>query len=72
MRLISNWRRCYRLYSVQLGLLIALLGFAQLQLLPMWEAQLSPAAYAALNSGLALTLFVTRLIKQGPDQEALK
>ncbi|WP_207848905.1 MULTISPECIES: hypothetical protein [unclassified Pseudomonas] len=72
MRLISNWRRCYRLYSVQLGLLIALLGFAQLQLLPMWEAQLSPAAYAALNSGLALTLFVARLVKQGPDQEALK
>ncbi|TBN39176.1 hypothetical protein [Pseudomonas sp. BGI-2] len=72
MNLISNWRRCYKLYSVQLGLLIALFGVAQLELLPMWEAQLSPRAYAALNSGLALVLFIARLIKQGPDQGALK
>lgn len=69
MKLICNWRCCYRLYSVQLGVLIALFGFAQLELLPMWQAQLSPRAYAALNSGLATLLFVVRLIKQGPDQE---
>lgn len=72
MKLISNWRRCYKLYSVQLGLLIAFFGLAQLELLPMWEAQLSPKAYAAFNSSLALILFIARLIKQGPDQEALK
>lgn len=72
MELISNWRRCYKLYSVQLGMLIAFFGLAQLELLPLWEAQLSPRAYAALNSGLALILFIARLIKQGPDQEALK
>ncbi|PTT02723.1 hypothetical protein [Pseudomonas sp. HMWF006] len=72
MRLICNWRRCYKLYSVQLGLLIAFFGLAQLELLPMWQEQLSPKAYAALNSGLALVLFIARLIKQGPDQEALK
>ena len=40
MRLIANWRRCYRLYSIQLGLLIALFGFLQVSILPMWEAQL--------------------------------
>lgn len=72
MKLISNWRRCYKLYSIQLGLLIAFFGLAQLELLPIWEAQLSPKAYAALNSGLALILFTARLIKQGPDQGALK
>ncbi|WP_248915846.1 hypothetical protein [Pseudomonas moorei] len=69
MKLICDWRCCYKLYSVQIGVLIALLGFAQLDLLPMWQAQLSPRAYATLNSGLALLLFVVRLIKQGPDQE---
>ena len=70
MKLICNWRCCYKLYSVQLGVLIALFGFAQLELLPLWQAQLSPRAYAALNSGLALLLFAARLIKQGPtDQE---
>jgi len=69
MRLIPEWKRCYRLYSVQLGLLIAVFGFVQITLLPMWQAQLSPNAYAAANSLLALLLFVVRLIKQGPDQE---
>ena len=70
MRLIDNWRRCYTFYSVQLGLLIALCAFAQLTLLPMWQAQLTPTAYAALNSVLAGLLFIARLIKQGPDQGA--
>jgi len=68
MKLIDDWRRSYTFYSVQLGLLIAFFGFAQLSLLPMWQAQLSPAAYATLNSVLATLLFVARLIKQGPDQ----
>ena len=40
MTLIRNWRRCYKLYRVQLGLLIAFFGLAQMELLPMWEAQL--------------------------------
>ncbi|WP_341521532.1 hypothetical protein AABC73_26330 [Pseudomonas sp. G.S.17] len=70
MKLIPEWQRCYRLYSVQLGLLIAAFGFVQITLLPMWQAQLSPNAYAAANSILASLLFVVRLIKQGPDQEA--
>lgn len=69
MKLIPEWKRCYRLYSVQLGLLIAVFGFIQITLLPMWQAQLSPNAYAAANSVLAALLFVVRLIKQGPDKE---
>ena len=70
MKLIPECKRCYRLYSVQLGVLIAFFGFAQVTLLPMWQAQLSPSAYAAANSILASLLFVVRLIRQGPDQEA--
>lgn len=71
MKLIENWRRCHTFYSVQLAALISLMGFLQVSILPMWQVQLSPTAYAALNSLLALLLFVARLIKQGPDQEAL-
>lgn len=71
MKLIPEWKRCYRLYSVQLGLLIALFGFAQVTLLPMWQVQLSPTAYATANSILASALFVVRLVKQGPDQEVV-
>lgn len=72
MPLINNWRRSYRLYSVQIGLVIALIGLAQLDLLPLWQPQLSPNAYATLNSALAILLFVARLIKQGPDQPSLR
>lgn len=72
MPLINNWRRSYRLYSLQIGLVIALVGLAQLELLPLWQPQLSPKAYAALNSALAILLFAARLIKQGPDQPALR
>ncbi|MDD0973823.1 hypothetical protein [Pseudomonas fontis] len=70
MRPICDWRCCYKLYSVQLSILIALFGFAQLELLPMWQAELPPRAYATLNSALGLLLFVVRLIKQGPDQDS--
>lgn len=68
MRLISDWRQGYRLYSLQISLIIALVAFAQLELLPLWQPQLSPDTYATLNSALAVLLFVTRLIKQGPDR----
>ncbi|WLH43953.1 hypothetical protein [Pseudomonas beijingensis] len=68
MRLISDWRQGYRLYSLQISLVIVLAAFAQLELLPLWQPQLSPKAYATLNSALAILLFVARLIKQGPGR----
>lgn len=69
VRLIDDWKRCHTFYSVHLAALIALLGFLQVTLLPLWQAQLSPIGYAVLNSVLACLLFVARLIKQGPEQE---
>ncbi len=69
MKLIAEWRRCHTFYSVQLAVLIALFGFLQATLLPIWHAQLSPTAYATLNSLLAGLLFIARLVEQGPDQE---
>lgn len=69
MKLIGDWRCCYKLYSVQLGVLIALFGFVQLEVLPLWQAQLSDRAYAVCNSALGLIVFIARLIKQGPSHE---
>lgn len=68
MRLISDWRHGYKLYSLQISLVIALVAFAQLDLLPLWQPQLSPNAYATLNSALAILLLVARLIKQSPGR----
>lgn len=69
MKLIEDWRRVHTFYSVQLAALIALFGFLQASILPMWQAQVSPTTYATINSVLALLLFLVRLIKQGPSQE---
>lgn len=69
MKLIDNCHCCWKLHSVQLAIAIALLGFAQATILPMWQAQLSPDSYALANSVLAILLFVARLMKQGPDTE---
>jgi len=68
MGLITDWRQSYRLYSLQISVVIALVAFAQLDLLPLWQPQLSPNAYAAFNSALAILLFVARLIKQSPGR----
>lgn len=68
MKLIDNCHCCWKLHSVQLAIVIALLGFAQATVLPMWQVQLSASAYAAINSGLAVLLFIARLIRQGPEQ----
>jgi len=68
MKLIDNCHCCWKLHSVQLAIVIALLGLLQVTILPMWEAQLSPSTYATVNSGLAVLLFIARLVKQGPDQ----
>lgn len=69
MKLIEDWRRVHTFYSVQLAALIAMFGFLQASILPMWQAQVSPTTYATINSVLALLLFLVRLIKQGPSQE---
>lgn len=69
MKLIDSCHCCWKLHSVQLAIVIALLGFAQATILPMWQAQLSSSTYAAVNSGLAVLLFVTRLLKQGPPDQ---
>ncbi|WP_256815383.1 MULTISPECIES: DUF7940 domain-containing protein [Pseudomonas] len=68
MKLIDNYHRCWKLHSVQLAIVIALLGLVQATILPMWEAQLSPETYALINSVLALLLFIVRLVKQPPEQ----
>ena len=66
MKLIEGWQTAYKLYSVQLGALIALLALVQGMVLPAFQAQLGPAVYAAANGGLAVLLAVARVISQVP------
>ncbi|MCY1391428.1 hypothetical protein D3C76_966670 [compost metagenome] len=72
MKLIENWRQAWRFYSVQLAMLIAVLGLLQIEVLPLLREQMSPAVYAWLNVALALVLGIVRLVQQPsamPPQE---
>ena len=66
MGLIEGWKTAYKLYSVQLATVIAVLALVQSTVLPAYELQLGAEAYAAVNGLLAAALAVVRLIKQGP------
>lgn len=67
LRLIENWRRAHKLYSVQLAAIIALLGYLQVNVLPNLNAQLTEHQYALVNMGLAALIWIVRVIRQGPD-----
>jgi Na+-transporting NADH:ubiquinone oxidoreductase subunit NqrD len=59
MQLIDNWKDSLKLSSVQTGLAISALGFAE-QAMPQLQAVLPPAAYGVLG----LLVWVARLIVQ--------
>lgn len=62
--MIENWKRAWRMYSVQLATVIFVLGLLQSHVLPMYQLQMSPETYGLLNSVLAVALGLMRLIKQ--------
>lgn len=64
LQLISNWKQSWRFYSVQLGLLIAAIGFFQAEVLPHLREQLEPSTYGWISFGLGVLLTIARLIYQ--------
>lgn len=68
MQLIEGWKTAYKLYSVQLAVLIAALGAVQMYVLPTLKVELTPDQYALVNVVLGTVLGAARLIKQGGDE----
>ncbi len=66
MTLIEGWQTAYKLYSVQLAAIIALLALVQMTVLPAFQAQMEVGTYAAVNGALAAILALVRLISQAP------
>ncbi|WP_438455324.1 hypothetical protein [Vreelandella venusta] len=65
MNLIPEWRASYRMWSVRLGVIAALLCGLQ-PVLPHWEGVIPEWAYAVLASAVAVAGVVARLIPQRP------
>lgn len=59
MKLISNWKDALKMFSVQAGSAIAVLGIAE-QMLPQLQAVLPPATYGVLG----ILVMLARVILQ--------
>lgn len=62
--LIENWKRCWRMYSVQLAAVIIVLGVLQSAVLPHFKLSLSPELYSLINTAIAALLVYVRQIPQ--------
>lgn len=62
LRLIDDWKHCYKYLSVQLGVLLTILGVAY-EYLPMLQQYL-PEGWFKYAAGI---IVVARVIKQGSD-----
>lgn len=63
MKLVDNWRAGWRMASVQISVLIAVLSVLQAQL-PSFQAFMPPKWFAAITALLAVLLVVVRLVYQ--------
>lgn len=71
MKLILEWRKAPRMWSVRLGVIAALLYGLQ-PVLPHWEGVIPEWAYASLASLVAIAGVVARLIPQQPIEQERK
>lgn len=70
VRLVKNWRKLHRSYTVRLSVLLALLSAAQ-EHWPLFQSFLHPKHFAIVSACLAVAIAVFRHIDQ-PDTHADK
>lgn len=63
MNLIPQWTQLWKMYSVQLASLMALLNMAAF-FWPSFQALVSPELFAAVNTLLGVAIAVARAIQQ--------
>ena len=63
MNLIPEWRKCWRLTSVQLAIVTAVLNAAAVGWVA-FEGQISPVVWASVNMVLGVAMAVARVVSQ--------
>lgn len=63
MKLIKNWKQGWKMVSIHIAAVIAILACLQAYL-PSFQTYLPPFAYTALNAVLGLAVVVARLVQQ--------
>jgi hypothetical protein len=63
MTLVANWKNAWKMYSVRVALILAVLGVLQTSL-PMFQDFLPPVVFASLTTLLAVAVVVGRVVYQ--------
>lgn len=66
LRLIDNWRHCWKLSSVWAATLLVVLNVLQQELLPLFGFAIPPHVLPWVNAVLGIAVIVARAIAQ-PD-----
>lgn len=62
--LIPQWRRCWRLTSVQAAALLAALSLLQADALPFVQALVPPQVWPWVTAGFGIAIAVLRIVAQ--------
>ena len=71
MKLIKNWRSAWRMHSVQIGIVAALVAAIQAELLPIIEPLFDAKTFSVIASRVSVLAIVLRLVAQ-PTVESTK
>lgn len=63
IRLVPNWRRLHRSYTVNVSLLLAVLSAAY-DKWPLFQSFVSPQRFAVISMILALVIAIVRYVEQ--------
>lgn len=61
--MVSDWKDCWKWFSIHAALLITLVNAAQ-SMLPQFQALMSPSAFGYANAVLGVLVIVGRLAAQ--------
>ena len=71
LKLVPEWRRAHRWFSVRIAVLIAFASLVQASL-PELTTDLPPKAYHWIVFGLAIAVGIGRILQQGSSTDATK
>lgn len=64
LRLIAEWRDCWRMASWVLSVLLLLLSMVQADVMPLIQPLVAPEQWPWVSGGMALAIGVLRLVQQ--------
>lgn len=70
MKLIPDWRRAWRWFSVQAAAGLAVLSFLQAQVLPLYQFAIPPKLWPWVTAGFGTAIVLLRVVAQSEPPAA--